>query len=374
MNSIFSVQNENTIAQATQVKKEAKESKKVQFANVAFDKFISKTRTIFKNTALTDNLSNLNTNFSSKNSTFKGLNSFVSHFKINELPKNSPNFEYNEEFFDKLNELIKNYKGTKGDLKDAEQFLLNLMKEIASEIDELGFDSFEFKSYYEAYKKQLAEKSALKNEIVKLANKYLDETDGFKAAKMLVEIEAKLREYHNALQDGDLRNFFAPILSYLNDDIQESIVKALYTINEELKTPEAFELGGGARLVWEIDGERIKFKILSKEDLQQLHDEIQKSKSFKTIVNSLEKSENDENLNSNFNEANLSFDMNLNLNKNANLATNSPLNSSTNSNSTQFFNEFSNLALNLKMTENAKANFKANSNAQSLLKGLLRDF
>ena len=358
MQSIFSVQSENTIAQATQARKEAKENKKVQFANIAFSDFISKTRTIFKNTALMDNLSNINSNFSSQNSSFKGLNSFVSHFKMDELPQNSQGFEYSEELLDKLGELIEEYQGTKGELKDAERFLLALMKELSSEIDELGFDSAEFKSYYKVYEKQLTEKETLKSEIVELANKYLDETNSFKAERLLNSLETKLWAYHSALQDGDLRNFFAPILSYLGDEAQENIIKALYTINEELKNPEAFELNGGARLVWEIDGERIKFKILSKDDLQQLQGEIHKSKSFKTIVNSFEKSDNEGDLNSNLNEPNLSENVGLDKKFGANLSLNSGIN----------------LALNLKMIENAKANSKANSNAQSLLKGLLQVF
>ena len=305
MQSIFSVENENTIAQAVRAKREIKENKKVQFVNVAFDDFLGKARSIFTNIALTENLASLNQTFSSKNSSFKGLNSFVSHFKIDELPQNSQGFEHSEKLLDKLGKLIEEYQGTKGELKDAERFLLGLMKELVGELDELGFDSLEFKGYYEAYEKQVAEKSALKNDIVKLANEYLDETDDIKARHMLADIETKLREYHSALQDGELRNFFAPILQYLGDSVQENIIKALYTINQERKNPEAFELSGGASLVWEIDGETINLKILSIDDLNNLYAEHQKSKAFKTIINSYEQSGNDENLNSNLRTLNL---------------------------------------------------------------------
>lgn len=374
MQSIFSVESENTIAQAIRAKREAKDNKKVQFANVAFSKFISKANTILKNTALTENLASLNQTFSSKNSSFKGLNSFVSHFKIDELPQNSQGFEYDEALFDRLQELIEEYQGTKGELKDAERFLLGLMKELVGELDELGFNNAEFKSYYEAYEKQLAEKETLKVEIVELANKYLDAEDELHGEILLGSIANKLRDYHSALQDGDLRNFFAPILQYLSDNAQENIIKALYTINEELKDPEAFELNGGARLVWEVDGERIKFKILDENDLQQLHAEHQKSKTFKTIVNSFEKSDTDGDLNEPNLSQNAPFDSSTTINENlsfgANLRANSPFNA--NLNSTPPFNELFNLAF--KMSENAKANAKANSNAQSLLKGLLQDF
>lgn len=362
MQSIFSVQNENTIIQTAQAKKQEKEDKKVQFANVAFGDFIGKTRKILKSAVLTDNLSTIYQNSTHTNNSFKGLNSFTLNFKTDSLPQNTKTFEYSEELFAKLNELVENYKGVKSDLQDAERFLLSLMKEVASEIEELGFDNVEFIGYYEAYYKQLSEKKGLKSEIVELASKYLDETDSFKAERLLNSLETKLREYYSASQDGDLRNFFAPLLPYLNDNAQENIVKALYTINEELKNPEAFELGGGNKLVWEVDGERIKFKILSNDDLQSLHAERQKSKSFKTIKKSFENgevSESEAKLNENA-ELNLALNASLNLNAN-----------STFFNSAQNFG--TNLALYFNMLGNTSSNSQANANAQSLLKGLLKD-
>lgn len=124
----------------------------------------------------------------------------------------------------------------------------------------------------------------------------------------------------------------------------------------------------------EVDGERIKFKILDENDLQQLHAEIQKSKSFKTIVNSFEKSDTDGDLNEPNLSQNAPFDLSAktdeNLSFGANVRAKSPFNA--NLNSTPPFNELLNLAF--KMSEKAKANAKANSNAQSLLKGLLQDF
>lgn len=356
MQSIFSVQNENTIIQTAQAKKQEKEDKKVQFANVAFSDFIGKTRKILKSAVLTDNLSTIYQNSTRTNNSFKGLNSFVSNFKTDTLPQNTDTFEYSEELFAKLNELVENYEGVKGDLQDAERFLLSLMKEVASEIEELGFDNAEFKGYYEAYYKQLSEKEGLKSEIVELANKYLDETDSFKAERLLSSVEIKLREYYSASQDGDLRNFFAPLLPYLNDNAQENIIKALYTINEELKNPEAFELGGGNKLVWEVDGERIKFQILSNDDLQSLHAERQKSKNFKTIKKSFENGEVSKG------EAKLNESVELNLALNANSAF---------FNSAQNFD--TNLALYFNMLANTNSNSQANANAQSLLKGLLKD-
>ena len=283
MNSIYSTQNENTIYQRQQAKKENNENKKVQFANVAFSKFLAKSDKMLRNVAVSSNLENL-----TQNSSQTTFNPFISHFDTGKLSENSQGFELSNELLDKLNELIKNYNGSKGELKDSESFLLGLMKDIVAELEELGFESADFEAYYEEYAKQTAKKEELKNEIIELANEYMRFEGGKVSEKMLLEIESKLSSYYEALQDSDLRSFFAPLMPYLKPSEQENIVKALYTIKDELETPQAFELNGGKKLSWKVEEGKILFRVLSDEELADFQAERQKSKIFEIMSEAYE--------------------------------------------------------------------------------------
>lgn len=363
MNSIFSVQNStNSILQNERIKKE-KQNDKMQFANASFSTFVRKTDNLVASASLGENLANLNKTFTAQNSAFSGLNTFALHFDTNKLPQNTKEFEPSAELFERLDELIAEYAGSKGELKDAEGFLLALMKEISLDIDQLGFKSDEFKAQFESYKKQLDKKESLKAEIVELAGGYLKlDTNQVKLVEgFLANIASKLQEYHAASSDSALRNFFAPLMPYLNDSVQENIIKALYTINDEFINPQAFELGGGKRLVWEVDGEKIKFSILSDEELCELFEEMRKSKTFQVVVNSYHQSRADFGVNANLG-GNLSSNFDIDSNEKVGLNLDEKMGANLTLNA---------LNLNKNLNSNALNSSKTNSN-DSLLKELLK--
>lgn len=289
MQSIFSTQEKHSISQAIQAKKEAKENKAVQFANVSFSTTLKSFQNLIKNAAVAENLSKLYQKSTSQND-FEDLHSFSLYF--NSLPQNKAVFEYDEKQIAHLKERVNNYNGTKADLGASEQFLLKIMQNLAAELDQLGFESLEFQALHEEYAEQFLTKNKLKNEIINEANAYLNEKNTTKADLLLESVESKLRAYYEVAKDSPLYNFFAPIMPYLNEKTQDSIIKALHTINEELKNPTAFELGGGNKLSWSVDEERIKFKILTQGELQYFYAQRQKAKAFKTLTQAFKQSEN----------------------------------------------------------------------------------
>ena len=363
MNSIFSVQNStNSILQNERIKKE-KQNDKMQFANASFSTFVRKTDNLVASASLGENLANLNKTFTAQNSAFSGLNTFALHFDANKLPQNTKEFEPSAELFERLDELIAEYAGSKGELKDAEGFLLALMKEISLDIDQLGFKSDEFKAQFEGYKKQLDKKESLKAEIVELAGGYLKlDTNQVKLVERFLEnIASKLQEYHAASSDSALRNFFAPLMPYLNDSVQENIIKALYTINDEFINPQAFKLGGGKRLVWEVDGEKIKISILSDEELRELFEEMRKSKTFQVVVNSYHQSRANFGVNANLG-GNLSSNFDIDSNEKVGLNLDEKMGANLTLN-----------ALNLSKNLNSNALNSSKTNSKdSLLKELLK--
>lgn len=282
MQSIFSTQEKHSISQSIQAKKEAKENKAVQFANVNFSDTLKSFQNLVKNATVSSNLTNLYQVKSPEKS------NFTLNLNVSLLPKNATHFEYDEKQVSNLNALVENFTGTKGDVKEAESFLLNEMKNLIAEFEELGFESLEFRALHEEYNKQISAKDKLKNEIIKEANAYFNEKNSIKADLLFNSIESKLSSYHQASQDGILYEFFAPIMPYLNGNTQNNIIKALYTISEELKNPTAFDLAGGKKLAWSVDEERIKFKILSQDELEYFYAQRQKTKAFQSFAKSFE--------------------------------------------------------------------------------------
>lgn len=73
----------------------------------------------------------------------------------------------------------------------------------------------------------------------------------------------------------------------------KELAKALHSIYDELKTPTAFELAGGNKLFWKVDENKIRFKILSKEQLKAFYEQRQEAKFYKEFLEQMRQNERD---------------------------------------------------------------------------------
>lgn len=414
MSSIFSVQNDS-FSQNFDAKKEAKESKKTDFANVNYLKTISQFQKIFKNSAILSQTSDLGDFESLKTSEYRQFGTFTTHLKIDDLGDFLP---YDESANAELAALVSAYDGLDGDFMVAEKFMLRLMSDIIGELKEQNVASGGLQAYLDAYKAQIADKNALTEDIINEAHEYMGETNEIKSEMLYNSIVSKLQAYHKASSSGNLYGFFAAVLPYMSDGTKNEVAKALSTIDAEIANPTSFELGGGNKLFWSVDEDRIRFKIYSGADLEAFHALRREAKAFKTLLKAYEQSRNAQkiedlavksaenlsedlaNLSSNLRENLANFSVNLVSNSaifNENLSKNLALNSNAfnenlvnlNSNSIKNLalsakfslnlsqNSAPNLSTNLaqNLAQNSSSIFAANSSntsSQSLLQELLR--
>lgn len=256
--SNVSLTQSTSIFDEKRAKEQVRASKAVSFANVSFDDFLSQGKGIYQQAALTINKSSLQAQQNSQSVNFTSL------FKADSLEKLAQQgLRYDETSYQTYNEILDEYNGAKGDLKESESFLLSLMKELIKELNENAVDTEYLSTLKQNYSEQMDKKAVLADEVVKLANTYMSEP----SETLYDEIVEKLQNYYNALDDGVLQDFFAPLLEHLSPQLQKEVSKALYTIHLELVKPTAFSLSDGSKLVWSIDESKISFKILSKEQL-----------------------------------------------------------------------------------------------------------
>lgn len=379
MSSIFSVQNDS-FSQNFDAKKEAKESKKTDFANVNYLKTISQFQKIFKNSAILSQTSDLNDFENLKTSEYRQFGTFTTHLKIGDLGDFLP---YDESSNAELAALVSAYDGVNSDFREAEKFMLRLMSDIIGELKEQNVASGGLQAYLDAYKVQIADKNALTEDIINEAHEYMGETNEIKSEMLYNSIVSKLQAYNKASSSGNLYGFFAAVLPYMSDGTKNEVAKALSTIDAEIANPTSFELGGGNKLFWSVDEDRIRFKIYSGTDLEAFHALRREAKAFKTLLKAYEQShdaqkiedlavksaenlsENLANLSSNLRENLANFSVNLASNSaifNENLSKNLALNSNAfNENLVNLnSNSIKNLALSVKFSTNLSQNLAPN--------------
>lgn len=359
MQSIFSTQDEreSTLAQAIKAHKESKQNKAVQFANINFMTFIKQAQKIISRAAIVSNLQAIQQDSSPK--AFAKRDIFASNFKAEAWQElKTLNANADEKALNELKEFAKSYEGVKVEFKQAEQFLLNLMQSVLDELKEHSVESEVFREFWENYSEQIATREELKGQIIDAANDYIVETNPLREERLYESIVSKLQSYHQALQTGKLDSFFAPLVQYLEPHIQSELAKALHSIYDELETPTAFELAGGNKLFWKVDENKIRFKILSKEQLKAFYEQRQEAKFCKEFLEQMRQNERD--LSGKFENLELflaNFDAN---------SSNAKLNSSA------FDEKFSLFDIRAEMLKGKNSpNAQANANAKSLLQGLL---
>lgn len=359
MSSIFSVQNDS-FSQNFDAKKEAKESKKTDFANVNYLKTISQFQKIFKNSAILSQTSDLSDFESLKTSEYRQFGTFTTHLKIGDLGDFLP---YDESANAELAALVSAYDGVNSDFMVAEKFMLRLMSDIIGELKEQNVASDGLQVYLDAYKAQIADKNALTEDIINEAHEYMGETNEIKSEMLYNSIVSKLQAYHKASSSGNLYGFFAAVLPYMSDGTKNEVAKALSTIDAEIANPTSFKLGGGNKLFWSVDEDRIRFKIYSGADLEAFHALRREAKAFETLLKAYEQSRNAQKIEDLAVKSaeNLSEDLaNLSSNLRENLA-NSSVNLASNS---AIFNE--NLSKNLALNSNAFNENLVNLNSNSI--------
>lgn len=359
MQSIFSTQDEreSTLAQAIKARKESKQDKAVQFANINFMTFIKQAQKIVSRAAIVSNLQAIQQDSSPK--AFAKRDIFASNFKAESWQElKTLNANADEKALNELKELAKSYGGVKVEFKQAEQFLLNLMQSVLDELKEHSVESEVFTGFWENYSEQIATREELKGQIIDAANDYIVETNPLREERLYESIVSKLQNYHQALQTGQLDSFFALFAQYLESHIQSELAKALHSIYDELENPTAFELAGGNKLFWKVDENKIRFKILSKEQLEAFYEQRQEAKFCKEFLEQMRQNERD--LSGEFENLELFL---------ANFDTNS---SNAKLNSSAFDEKFSLFDIRAEMLKGKNSpNAQANANAKSLLQGLL---
>ena len=301
MSSIISTQeNSNTsLVEAIKKKKEAKENKGVQFANVFLESFTDKSAKLIVKSQLLAQVNALKENSQTTNTQIQSITK--SSLKEGVLATNLANsqIEYDENTINALNALIDSHKGNAGDYQKAKEFLLSLMDSLATEFWQKGFDTAELESFKKAYDEKLSDKNKLEEEIISKANDLLVENDDFKFKKLAESIALKLTAYTNATKTEveDLYNFFSITMNYLKDDIKNDIAKALAIMENE--NISGINLNNGNVLTWRIDADgRVSFKILSQEQLQLSQETIQKAKTFQNMIEIFNQREKQTNANS----------------------------------------------------------------------------
>ena len=288
MGSIISTQeNSNTsLVEAIKKKKEAKENKGVQFANIFLESFTDKSAKLIAKSQLLAQVNALKENSQTTNTQIQSITkSSLKESVLATNLANSQKIEYDENTINALNALIDSHKGSAGDYQKAKEFLLSLMDSLATEFWQKGFDTAELDSFKKAYDKKLSDKNKLEEEIISKANDLLAESDDFKFKKLAESIALKLTAYTNATKTEveDLYNFFSITMNYLKDDVKNDIAKALAIMENE--NISGINLNNGNVLTWRIDADgRVSFKILSQEQLQLSQETIQKAKTFQNMI------------------------------------------------------------------------------------------
>lgn len=184
MQSIFSTQDEreSTLAQAIKARKESKQDKAVQFANINFMTFIKQAQKIVSRAAIVSNLQAIQQDSSPK--AFAKRDIFASNFKAEAWQElKTLNANADEKALNELKELAKSYEGVKVEFKQAEQFLLNLMQSVLDELKEHSVESEYFRGFWENYSEQVTTREELKGQIIDAANDYIVETNPLREEK-----------------------------------------------------------------------------------------------------------------------------------------------------------------------------------------------
>ena len=286
MSIISTQENSNTsLVEAIKKKKEAKENKGVQFANVFLESFTDKSAKLIVKSQLLAQVNALKENSQTTNTQIQSITKSSLKEGVSAANLANSQIEYDENTINTLNALIDSHKGSAGDYQKAKEFLLSLMDSLATEFWQKGFDTAELDGFKKAYDEKLSDKNKLEEEIISKANDLLVENDDFKFKKLAESIALKLTAYTNATKTEveDLYNFFSITMNYLKDDVKNDIAKALAIMENE--NISGINLNNGNVLTWRIDADgRVSFKILSQEQLQLSQETIQKAKTFQNMI------------------------------------------------------------------------------------------